>query len=101
MRRVLSSVGVVAVVAVAAALVGAAGGGGSDARGYTVELDNAFGLVEGGDVRVAGAIAGKVVSLDLDRRTQKALVEVEITEKGFGSLRADVFCESRPQSPIG
>ena len=52
-------------------------------------------------MRVAGANAGQVVSLDLDRRTQKALVEVEITEKGFGSLRSDVFCESRPQSPIG
>ena len=73
----------------------------SDARRYTIELDNAFGLVEGGDVRVAGANAGQVVSLDLDRRTQKALVEVEITERGFGSLRSDVFCESRPQSPIG
>ena len=26
---------------------------------------------------------------------------MEITEKGFGSLRSDVFCETRPQSPIG
>ena len=101
MRRLLSSLAVVAVVAVAAALAGAAGGGDSDGRRYTIELDNAFGLVEGGDVRVAGANAGQVVALDLDRRTQKALVEVEITEEGFGSLRSDVFCESRPQSPIG
>lgn len=101
MRRLLSSVGLIAIVAAAAALAGAAGGGDSDGRRYTIELDNAFGLVEGGDVRVAGANAGQVVSLDLDRRTQKALVEVQVTEKGFGSLRSDVFCESRPQSPIG
>ena len=66
-----------------------------------MELDNAFGLVEGGDVRVAGANAGQVVKLRLDERTQKALVDVRITEKGFGSLRSDVFCEARPQSPIG
>ena len=42
-----------------------------------------------------------MLALELDERTQKALVEVEITETGFGSLRSDVFCESRPQSPIG
>ena len=101
MRRLLSSAGVLVVVAVAVALAGASGGGESDARRYTIELDNAFGLVEAGDVRVAGANAGQVVSLDLDRQTQKALVEVEITEEGYGSLRSDVFCESRPQSPIG
>jgi ABC-type transporter Mla subunit MlaD len=88
-------------LAVVAALAFAAGGGESEGRRYTVELDNAFGLVEGGDVRVAGANAGRVLELKLDERTQKALVEVEITEEGFGSLRADVFCESRPQSPIG
>ncbi len=102
MRRLLSVAGAVALVAIGLAVAGgAAGGGESDGRRYTVELDNAFGLVEGGDVRVAGANAGRVLSLDLDRRTQKALVEVEITEEGFGSLRSDVFCESRPQSPIG
>ena len=71
------------------------------ARRYTIELDNAFGLVEGGDVRVAGVNAGSVIAIELDPRTKKALVEVELTETGFGSLRSDVFCESRPQSPIG
>ena len=100
MRRILvTPLLVIAVAALAVLLAG--GGGGDEGRRYTVELDNAFGLVEGGDVRVAGANAGRVVELRLDERTQKALVDVEITERGFGSLRSDVFCESRPQSPIG
>ena len=100
MRRILvTPLLVIAVAALAVILAG--GGGGDEGRRYTVELDNAFGLVEGGDVRVAGANAGRVVELRLDERTQKALVEVEIAERGFGSLRSDVFCESRPQSPIG
>lgn len=100
MRR-LVSIPVLVAAAALLALALAAGGGDSDGRRYTIELDNAFGLVEGGDVRVAGANAGRVLELKLDERTQKALVEVEITEEGFGSLRTDVFCESRPQSPIG
>jgi virulence factor Mce-like protein len=68
---------------------------------FTVEFDNAFGLVKGGDVKVAGVRAGKVSTLRVDRRTKRALVDFEITEAGFGSLRKDVYCESRPQSLIG
>ena len=100
MRRALT-LAIVVAATVADALSTGGGGSDGDTRRYTIELDNAFGLVEGGDVRVAGANAGQVLRLDLDRRTQKALVEVEIDEPGFGSLRSDVFCESRPQSPIG
>jgi virulence factor Mce-like protein len=98
-RRVLV-IGLVAAVVVAAAAINR-GGGDGDTRNYTIEFDNAFGLVEGGDVRVAGVNAGEVVSLELDEKTQKALVEVALTEKGFGSLRSDARCETRPQSPIG
>jgi ABC-type transporter Mla subunit MlaD len=99
-RRLLTAL-ILAAAAGALSMVAAGGDAGDEARRYTVELDNAFGLVEGGDVRVAGVNAGRVVGLDLDRRTRKALVAVEITEQGFGSLRSDAFCESRPQSPIG
>jgi len=88
-------------VAVAVLVLAFRGSGDDEGRRYTVELDNAFGLVEGGDVRIAGANAGKVVKLRLDQRSKKALVDVLVTETGFGSLRSDVFCESRPQSPIG
>ena len=68
---------------------------------YWVELDNAFGLVQGGDMKVAGVRAGKITALDLDRKTLHALVEFQVTENGFGSLRTDVTCDTRPQSLIG
>ena len=88
--------------AAAAVLLSApGGGGGGDSRRYVVELDNAFGMVLGGDVRVAGVNAGQIADIDLDERSLKALVEVEIDEEGFGSLRADTSCETRPQSPLG
>ena len=68
---------------------------------YTVELDNAFGLVGGADVKVAGVRAGQVTKMRVDWRTHRALVDFEIKRNGFGSLRKDVFCETRPQSLIG
>ena len=45
--------------------------------------------------------AGKITKLSLDRKTMRALVDFELTKQGFGSLREDVYCESRPQSLIG
>jgi virulence factor Mce-like protein len=74
---------------------------GSEYPKYTVELDNAFGLTEGSDLKVAGVRAGTIKKFRLDRETHRALVDFEITKEGFGSLRKDVFCESRPQSLIG
>ncbi len=68
---------------------------------FTVEFDNAFGLVKGGDVKVAGVRAGKISKLRLDKKTHKALIDFKLTEKGFGDLREDSTCESRPQSLIG
>ena len=68
---------------------------------FTVEIDNAFGLIGGGDFKVAGVRAGKIKALRLDRRTKRALVDFEITETGFGSLREDVRCEVLPQSLVG
>jgi phospholipid/cholesterol/gamma-HCH transport system substrate-binding protein len=94
-------VAIVLVAAAIAAVVVASGDDQSERPRYTIELDNAFGLVVGGDVRVAGVNAGRVTSIDLDERTKKALVKVEITQRGFGSFRSDVYCESRPQSPLG
>lgn len=99
-RRVLS-VALVTAAAVAAVVLTGAHGGEGDARRYVVELDNAFGMVKGGDVRVAGVNAGHVIGIELDPETLKGLIEVEIDEAGFGSLREDAFCEARPQSPLG
>ncbi len=83
---------------------GAGAGGGAGRSGdasYWVELDNAFGLVQGGDMKVAGVRAGTITAIDLDRRTLHAIVHFHVTETGFGSLRADVSCSTRPQSLIG
>jgi ABC-type transporter Mla subunit MlaD len=88
----------VAVVSFAAATSDDGPGGGQT---FVVELNNAFGMVEDGDVRVAGANAGSIKKIELDERTKKALVEIELTETGFDSFRTDAKCESRPQSPLG
>jgi virulence factor Mce-like protein len=76
-------------------------GTGDGPPSFTVELDNAFGIVEGADVKVAGVRAGRVTGMRVDVRSKRALVDFEIDQDGFGSLRADAFCESRPQSLIG
>jgi len=91
------------VVLAAAAFAVVSSGAGQQAAGarYTVELANAFGIVEGADLKIAGVRAGKITDLRLDRRTKRALVDFEVTKTGFGSLRRDVFCETRPQSLIG
>ena len=100
MRRIALSI----FVLLAGAAFFVVAGGASDTPKkprYWIEMDNAFGLIEGGDLKVAGVRAGKVVDLKLDKETNRALVQVQVNDTGFGSLRADVFCESRPQSLIG
>ncbi|MDP9384543.1 MAG: MlaD family protein, partial [Actinomycetota bacterium] len=100
MKRVLL-IALVLVAAGAGAFV-AAGAGDDDSRGrYTVVLDNAFGLIEGADVKVAGVRAGKITSFGIDPKSYRARVGIKINARGFGDLRSDVFCESRPQSLIG
>jgi virulence factor Mce-like protein len=99
MRRLLAALVVVGACTALALLAG--GASGKSGGTYWVEFDNAFGLIEGGDVKIAGVRAGKIADLDLNRKTARARAEIEITQSGFGSLREDVHCESRPQSLIG
>jgi phospholipid/cholesterol/gamma-HCH transport system substrate-binding protein len=102
-RRAVSIVAVLGALAVAVLLSGAAGeddGG----RTYRLEFDNAFGLVEGGDLRVGGVKAGSTTGFDVVKRkgeSPKAVVEIEITEQGLGDFREDATCEIKPQSLIG
>jgi len=99
-RRVVS--GMLVVAAAAALLVLATGARGDEAgKRYWVVFDNAFGLIEGGDVKVAGVRAGRVEAMELDRETFRARIGMRITEGGFDDLRTDAHCESRPQSLIG
>src|SRR5215212_7561516 len=101
MRGILTTVLVLAVAAGAAFALTGAGGKGPDHPQYKVVLDNAFGLEKGADMKVAGVRAGKIKGLEVDEKSHKAVVAFEITQDGFGSLRKDVTCESRPQSLIG
>jgi virulence factor Mce-like protein len=99
-RLAATAVVLVACAALVLFATGAGGGGGGGEKGtYWVQLDNAFGLVGGADVKVAGVRAGKITGMKLDRRNLKALVKIKVT-KG-GPLHADTFCETRPQSLIG
>jgi ABC-type transporter Mla subunit MlaD len=97
-RLVIALLAVVAVVALVAASSDEGSGVG---KRYVVQLNNAFGMVQEGDVRVTGVNAGKIKNISLDEKTNKALVEIELTESGYGTFRKDAECETRPQSPLG
>jgi virulence factor Mce-like protein len=99
MRRVLAVTLVLA--AAAAYLITSSGAKEEQGSEFTVEFDNAFGLVKGGDVKIAGVRAGQVTDLRVDHKTKRALIDFKLTKQGFGDLRTDTYCESRPQSLIG
>jgi virulence factor Mce-like protein len=101
MRRLLGFLFLLGGVAAMVVATASAGPEAPEGAQYTVELDNAFGTVEGADVKVAGVRAGHVTGMRVDPRTKRALVDFTLDEDGFGSLRTDAFCESRPQSLIG
>jgi ABC-type transporter Mla subunit MlaD len=100
MRRILG----ITVVLVAAIVVGVAGTGAGDDSGgaYRVRaiFDNAFSLIEGEDVRVAGVNVGKISALDVTEDNRAAVV-LEITDPHFQDFRSDASCSIRPQSLIG
>lgn len=75
---------------------------------YKIQLDNAFGLVSGAELRIAGVRAGTIQSIDLPAACRGgetsacyALVTVQVTRSGFGAFHSDASCQSRPQSLIG
>jgi virulence factor Mce-like protein len=96
---------VLTLLLVAAAGVGwivlSSAGSDSDKGKYWAQFDSAFGLIQGGDLKIAGVRAGQITDIRLDRPSNRALVGFRIDRNGFGSLRTDVSCESRPQSLIG
>lgn len=100
MRRLLSIALVLTTVA-ALAVLGSGAASPPEGATYLVEFDNAFGLIEGGDLKVAGVRAGKLTDVRLDRRSKRAIVEFRIDADGFGGLREDARCDVRPQSLIG
>src|SRR3954453_8863032 len=100
MRRVL---GIAAALAVCGVLVvlatGASNGGGGDYKVRAI-FENAFSLVPGEDVKIAGVKVGKINSLDVTPQ-QQAAVTFSITRAGFDDFRKDAECTIRPQSLIG
>jgi len=104
MRRILLSAVVVlaAAAVVVLALAGVKGGAGASGDPtYTVALNNAFGLVTGEQVKVAGVPAGSISAINLDQKSLNALVTIQLSGGGYGTFHHDATCESRPQSLIG
>lgn len=107
--------GVVVVAAIVAVIVLLAGGGSSN--GYVVRavFDNGSFMVNGEQVRVAGANVGTIKSVSVSLPGEptaeengkfvdvpgKAVIELEIENSGFQDFRRDASCEIRPQSLIG
>lgn len=94
MKRI--AVTLVLLAGLAGTAVSVAGAG--DSRSYQVELFNAFGLVKGSELRVAGAKAGTVTGLDITPQ-KTAMVTVE-EDGSFPPFKADASCSSVPQSLI-
>ncbi|HEX5896871.1 MAG TPA: MlaD family protein [Thermoleophilaceae bacterium] len=104
MKRVAAIVALLlALVCGAALTVGAESDDDGGSKTYELLFDNAFGLTEGGDFKVAGVRAGKTSTFKVKTVNGRplALVEAEVTEPGLADLREDAHCEIRPQSLIG
>jgi ABC-type transporter Mla subunit MlaD len=114
MRRLAFIAATLALVALLIALpaLGSNGSNGTyEVRGI---FDNGSFVVNGEEVRVAGATVGTVKSVDVSRDGEiasleggphavpgKAVVVMDITDSGFKDFRADASCIIRPQSLIG
>ena len=94
MRRIALTLALLATAAVTVA----ATAGADDKRTYQAELFNAFGLVEGSELRIAGVKAGTITDLDVTAE-KTALITFEVGP-GFPELKADASCSSEPQSLI-
>jgi virulence factor Mce-like protein len=102
MRRILISAALILGCVAFLVIAGGASSSGSSSQGtYKIEFDNAFGLVNGSDFKVAGVPAGTIKSIGLDQKTLHAVVTIQVSQPGLGQFHSDAFCESRPQSLIG
>jgi ABC-type transporter Mla subunit MlaD len=95
MRRILATALLLLATAAGAVVTTA---GADDTHTYTIELDNAFGIVQGSEVRVAGVNTGEVTDLDVNE-DKRALITVELSGP-LSTLGTDTECSSEPQSLI-
>jgi ABC-type transporter Mla subunit MlaD len=113
--RRLASLAFVLLACAAVVVMSGAGGKNSESN-KTVKMafSNAFGLTEGGDLRVGGVIAGSTDTFDVSKgpecqlghpnrqpRRACAVVTATVKEPGFTSFRTDATCAIRQQSLIG
>ena len=102
MRRMLALLLVAGVCGSAFVLAAANDEGTSALKTYDIVVDNAFGLVEGGDLKIGGVKAGQTTGFRLTKsEPYRTIVTAEVSEPGFASLRTDAECEVRAQSLIG
>src|SRR3954467_8775537 len=100
MRRILGIVLTLCVSAAALLLATAASDGGGTPYRVRAIFMNAFSVIPGEDVKIAGVKVGKIESLDVTP-DHKAAVVLRIDRAGFDDFRADAQCIIRPQSLIG
>jgi ABC-type transporter Mla subunit MlaD len=115
MRRLLA---IAVLLGALGTLVLVAAAGGDDGTGGSYEVravfDNGGFIVNGENVRVAGANVGSVKAVDVSMPGEivslqggphavpgKAIVVLDITDPGFQDFRRDATCLIRPQSLIG
>ena len=98
MKRLATVTFLLAVAAAAMLTMGA----GSDGGSYKVRaiFDNAGFIISGEDVKIAGVKVGRIDSLDVTKDF-KAIVVLDIQDRGYQDFRADANCQVRPQSLIG
>ena len=94
MRRLAS---IIATLALGATVL-ATSATGDDSHTYYIELDNAFGITNGSEVKVAGVVTGTVTELDINA-AKRALLTIELAGD-LSQLGEDTICSSEPQSLI-
>ena len=72
--------------------------GGEEEHTYFIEMDNAFGLVEGSEVKIKGVIAGVVDGFDINEN-KKAVAQVTLNGE-ISELGTETTCSTEPQSLI-
>jgi phospholipid/cholesterol/gamma-HCH transport system substrate-binding protein len=115
MSKRLLLIGAVVVAIVAIVLLASGGDDSSDGYKVRAVFDNGGFMVQGEEVRVAGATVGEIESVGVSMpgdtvayengkevdKPGKAIIVLNITDPGFQDFRQDASCQIRPQSLIG
>jgi len=89
---------IAAVIATVVGILTTAGAPADDSHSYRIEVFDAFGIVEGSEVRVSGVTTGTVSSIEVTAE-KRALLTVELAGPA-GVLGDRTGCSTEPQSLI-